>query len=447
MFDGLVGWAIFADADGIVREDVDHGNFHQRAEPDRTSPVVAENQEPRPEGSQLRQRETVENRAHRVFADAKVQIAARPTVGLKITRARERQSRLGGRSKVRGATDQPGKIRRDGIEDFGRGVASGYSLAIGWKNGNVLRPVQRQLAFLNLIKLRGKFGKLFPVLGELFLPLFARFAAPVSNPGLEVLVYPAGNQELGVGWPAVRLLHQLNLLFAERLAVRRTGVLTMRRTIADMTINDYDRWSARGARGIPERVLNAIQIVGIPDPNDVPSIRQKSPGDVFAERDIGFAFDRDVIVVIDPVQIIELQVPGKRGCLARGSFHHAAIAAEGVNAIAEQFKIWLVVTRGEPLFGNGHAHTRGNALSQRARRCFHARGPAVLRVSSAAAPELPERLEVIQHDRGAAQNFIFWIDGFHSCEMQNRVQQSRSMPRGKHEAIAIHPNGIFRVEP
>src|SRR5258707_3429554 len=282
MFDGLVRWAIFADADGIVREDVDQGNFHQRAEPDRTSPVVAENQEPRLEGSQLRQRQTVENRAHRVFTDPKVQIAARPTVGLKITCARERQSRLGGRRKVRGATDHPGKIRRDGIEDFGRGVASGYSLAVSRKNGNVLRPVDRQLAFLNLIELRGKFGKLFPVLGELFLPLFAGFAAPPSNPGLEVLVYPAGNQDLGVGRPAVRLLHQLNLLFAERLAVRRTRVLTMGRTITDMTINDYNRRSARRARGIPHRVLIAFQIVGITDTNALPSIRQKSSGDVLA---------------------------------------------------------------------------------------------------------------------------------------------------------------------
>src|SRR5246127_377726 len=304
MFDGLVRWAIFADADGIVREDVDHGNFHQRAEPDRPSPVVAENQETRPEGSQLRQRETVENRSHRVFTDPKVQITARSTVGLKITRARERQSRFGGRSKVRGATDHPGKVRRDGIEDFGRGVASGYSLAISWKIGNVLRPVHRQLAFLNLIELRGKFGKLFPVLGELFLPLFARFAAPPSNPGLEVLVYPAGNQELGVGRPAVRLLHQLNLLFAKRLAVRRARVLTMRRTVADMTINDYDRWSARRARSIPERVLNPIQVVGIPYAKDVPSVCQKASSHVFGERDVGFAFDGDVIVVIDPAEVV-----------------------------------------------------------------------------------------------------------------------------------------------
>src|SRR5258708_35484076 len=128
MFDGLMRWAIFANADGIVRENVGNGNFHQRAEPDRTSPVVAENQKPRPEGSQLRQRETVENRAHRVITDPKVQIAARSTLGLKITGARERQWRFGGRSEVPGATDHPCKIRRDGIEDFGRGAASPQSL-------------------------------------------------------------------------------------------------------------------------------------------------------------------------------------------------------------------------------------------------------------------------------------------------------------------------------
>src|SRR5258708_178021 len=322
-----------------------------------------------------------------MFTDTKMQVAAGSTVGLKITRARKSQSRLGGRSEVCRTPDDPGKIRRDGIEDFGRGVASGDSLAISWKNGNVLRPVPRQFAFLNLIELLGKLRKLLPVLCELLLPLFARFAAPPSNPGLEVLVYPGGTQDVGVGRPTVGLLHQFDLVFAERLAVRGNGILTMRRTIADVTIDDYDRWSARRPCGIPERVLDAIQIVGIPDTNDVPSIRQKPPGDVLGERDIGLAFDGDVIVVVDPAEVIEFQVPGNGGCLARDSFHHAAIAAECVNAVSEQFKIWLVVTRGEPLFRNGHAHTRGHTLSQRTGRCFHARWPASSSCSRIPGPD------------------------------------------------------------
>src|SRR5262249_42596786 len=60
--------------------------------------------------------------------------------------------------------------------------------------------------------------------------------------------------------------------------------------------------------------------------------------------------------------------------------------------IAEQLKTWLVVTRGKPLFGNGHPHARGHPLSQGTGGCFHARGPAVLRVSGAPATELPEDL-------------------------------------------------------
>src|SRR5260370_20766401 len=164
---------------------------------------------------------------------------------------------------------------------------------MSWKNVNVLRPVPRQFAFLNLIELLGKLRKLLPVLCELLLPLFARFAAPPSNPGLEMLVYPAGDQELGVGRPTVSMLHQLDLVFAERLAVRGTGILTMRRTIADMTIDDSDRGSARRPCGIPKRVLDAIQIVGIPDTNDLPSIPPKSTADVFCESDIGFSFHRD----------------------------------------------------------------------------------------------------------------------------------------------------------
>src|SRR5882762_8580819 len=145
-----------------------------------------------------------------MFTDPKVQVAAGSTVGLKITRARTIKSRPSGRSEVCRPPDNPGKIRRDGIEDFGRGVASRDSLAIRRKNGNVPRPVPRQLALLNLIELRGKLGKLLPVLRELLLPLFARFAAPPSNPGLEVLVYAAGDKELGAGRPTVIPLNQLD---------------------------------------------------------------------------------------------------------------------------------------------------------------------------------------------------------------------------------------------
>src|SRR5712664_481265 len=279
-----------------------------------------------------------------MFTYPKVQIPARPSVGLEIAGGREGQSCLGRRRQIRGTSDHPGKVRRDGVEDFGGRIASGDSLMIGRKDGNIFRPVRRQLSPLNLIDLRREFGELFSILRKLFFPLLTRFAAPPPNSGLEVVIHSVGNQKLGVSRPAIGLLYELDLFFAERLAVRSARILTMRRTIADMTIDDYDGRSARRARSSPQRVLDAIQIVGIPYAKDVPSVRQKASCHIFGERNIGFALDGDVIVVVDPAEVIELQVPRKRSCLARDAFHHAAVAAERVNAIAEQFKIWLVVT-------------------------------------------------------------------------------------------------------
>ncbi len=44
LLDRLMRRAIFADADRIVREDVNDGNLHQRAEPDCGAGIVAEDQ-------------------------------------------------------------------------------------------------------------------------------------------------------------------------------------------------------------------------------------------------------------------------------------------------------------------------------------------------------------------------------------------------------------------
>src|SRR5258708_12871454 len=128
----------------------------------------------------------------------------------------------------------------------------------------------------------------------------------------------------------------------------------MWRTIADMAIYDYDGRSACRTRGITQRFLDAIEIVGIPYTNDIPSVGEKPAGDIFGERDIGFTFDGDVIVVVNPAKVIELQVPCNRGGLARDSFHHAAVAAERENPILDQLKIRTFESPPDPFFSLAH---------------------------------------------------------------------------------------------
>src|SRR5258708_28320481 len=127
----------------------------------------------------------------------------------------------------------------------------------------------------------------------------------------------------------------------------------MWRTIADMAIYDYDGRSACRTRGITQRFLDAIEIVGIPYTNDIPSVGEKPAGDIFGERDIGFTFDGDAIVVVNPAKVIELQVPRNRGGLARDAFHHAAVAARRLDPILEPLKIRPVASRRGAFFRDG----------------------------------------------------------------------------------------------
>src|SRR5260370_8340284 len=98
-----------------------------------------------------------------MFTDAKVQIPARSSVGLEIAGGREGQSCLGRRSQIRGTSDHPGKVRRDGVEDFGGSVASGYSLAIAWKTGNVFLQIRPQLPPFHLSLLSCDHPKCLPL--------------------------------------------------------------------------------------------------------------------------------------------------------------------------------------------------------------------------------------------------------------------------------------------
>src|SRR5262249_40403553 len=101
-----------------------------------------------------------------MFSNAEVQIAACAAVRLKIPCHRERQASFCRRSKVRGPSDHPRKIRCDGIEDFGGCVTSGDALAVSWENRDIFRPVLWKLSLLNLLEFRREFGEFRPVLRE-----------------------------------------------------------------------------------------------------------------------------------------------------------------------------------------------------------------------------------------------------------------------------------------
>ena len=104
LLDRLVGRAVFAVAHGVVGEDENRGQLHQGREPNGGPRVVAEDEEGRAEGPELRERESVDDRRHRVLADAEMQVLSAGTVGLEISRTLERQ-----RGLVRRCRDPPSR--------------------------------------------------------------------------------------------------------------------------------------------------------------------------------------------------------------------------------------------------------------------------------------------------------------------------------------------------
>ena len=64
-----------------------------------------------------------------------------------------------------------------------------------------------------------------------------------------MFVDAVGNEKLVVLGPAVVLLGELDLFFAERFAVGGFGVLLVRRALADVAVDDDQRRPVRRVRG------------------------------------------------------------------------------------------------------------------------------------------------------------------------------------------------------
>ncbi len=108
MFDRLVRRAVLAEADAVVREDVDDAQLHQRGHADRVARVVAEGQEGAAVGDEAAvQRDAVHHRRHAEFAHAIVDVAA--ALGAAAHRAASREVGQVGAGQVGAAAEQFGQ--------------------------------------------------------------------------------------------------------------------------------------------------------------------------------------------------------------------------------------------------------------------------------------------------------------------------------------------------
>src|SRR5581483_3107546 len=226
------------------------------------------------------------------------------------------------------AAHEPRDVLRQNVQRLARSLAAGDTLRVRGKHRQIAIPARRELAPLHPLDLNRELRILRPVRLEKLVPLSPRALAAGSDAVLEVLIHTRWHQELRVLWPPVGTLGKPNLLVAQRLAVGLGPVLLMRRTVADMTVQNYQGGAASVLPERLERMLDAAGIIRVADSQNAPAVGGKAKRHILGKGDVRAAFDRDPVVVVDPAEIVETEMAGERRRLRADAFHQAAVAAD-----------------------------------------------------------------------------------------------------------------------
>src|SRR6202521_3625554 len=118
-----MGGAIFSNANRVVSKDINHRNFHDRCETQRTSSIVAKDQKTGAKSSELSQCQSVQDRSHRMLANSEMNISPSEGIATNLTGIRKSESRLGRGRKIRGTADQPLMLLSNRVQHFAGGIS------------------------------------------------------------------------------------------------------------------------------------------------------------------------------------------------------------------------------------------------------------------------------------------------------------------------------------
>ena len=107
---------------------------------------------------------------------------------------------------------------------------------------------------------------------------------------------------------------------------------------------------------------------------------------------------------------------GERDGLGRNAFHDIAIRNQDESPVVDHRMVRPVVLVRQTALGDGHAHSIGYTLAQRARGCLDAGGDERLGVPGCFTAQLTKSFEIVQRQRIARQ-------------VHQRIQQHAAMAR------------------
>ena len=199
--------------------------------------------------------------------------------------------------------------------------------------------------------------------------------------------------------------------------------------VTDHGLAAHERRPATVLARLRERRLDGRSVVAGDLAYDTPAVGLKAPRGVIGEPVLDAAVDADAVVVVDRHQFRQPQRSGKRARFVADAFHQTTVTHEYPRSVVDDRVARPIEFRGQELLGERHADRIGQPLPEWARGGFHPGRDSDLRMSGSLAVQLTKALQLFQRQR---------ITG----EVEQRIQQHRTVTIGKHEAVAVGPERI-----
>ena len=364
-----------------------------------------------------------------MLADAEVEVAAREIALLdRAVVVDQRQRR---RCEIGGPADELGHLRRGPLEDLVGRLAGRDRLVVGAELRDVEVPPIGQLPAREAVEPRLEVGMLLAPRVHALLP-FGLLVLAALDHRAEVLERLVRDEEGLLARPAVLLLGQLDLVLAQRRAVRARRVLLVGRAERDVGANDDQRRPVLDLLGLRDRVLERVELDVLAEVLDMPAVGLVALAGVLGQRERRVAFDRDVVLVVERDQPAEAEMAGQRAGLGGDALLDVAVGGDRVRVVVDDVAARPVEAGGPHALGERHARGVGDALAERAGRHLDAGGVAELRMARGRAAELAEVLEVVEGEPVPGQ-------------IEHRVEEHRRVTGAEHEAVPVEPVRILRV--
>ncbi len=142
--------------------------------------------------------------------------------------------------------------------------------------------------------------------------------------------------------------------------------------------------------------LDLVGVVAVHVTHHLPAIGFEAGRRVVGEPALGFAVDRNAVVVIEDDQLAQPERAGQRTGLVRDAFHKTAVAREAPGVMIHERGIGVIEARCQRGFTQRHAHGIGQTLAQRAGGRLDARGHEVFRMTRGLGMQLTKILDVVE---------------------------------------------------